>query len=310
VHTFGCAAHWYWKPWSGVTQGMDNFDLSPIPPGMGDNDNSVGGDRVTYVALKQLHEEEERQKSGDAGTGRFFMWIHYFDPHAQYVVHDGAPNMLGEETGPAAQTRAAYDNEIWFTDQQIGRVLAGLKASSLAKDTAIIVTADHGEAFGEHNQTWHGVELYEMLTHIPLLVYVPDMPGQRIKEKRSHIDLVPTILDLENVKAPENPNELRGKSLLEDARREPGTEPEERDVYMDMPAGPWNETRHALITGPTPGMKLIHIRGNLYSLYDLAADPGEKNDLASDKEKVHELADRMNQIRAGLKEIEVKPDTP
>jgi arylsulfatase A-like enzyme len=309
-YTFGCAAHWYWKPWSGVTQGMDNFDLSPIPPGMGDNDNSVGGDRVTYVAKRMLAAEEEREKSGDAGTGRFFMWIHYFDPHAQYVPHDGSPDFRGEDRGPAAETRAAYDNEVWFTDKMIGGVLEALHASSFAKDTAIIVTADHGEAFGEHNMTWHGVELYEMLTHVPLLVYVPGEAGQRIKEKRSHIDLVPTILDLANVPRPDDPNALHGHSLLDDIRRAPGAEPEERDVYMDMPAGPWNETRHALITGPAPGMKLIHIRGNLYSLYDLAADPTEKNDLASDKDKVRELADRMNQIRAGLKEIDVKPDSP
>jgi arylsulfatase A-like enzyme len=302
IHTFGCAGHWYWKPWSGVTQGMDLFDLSPIPPGMTDNDNSVGGDRVSDAAIRMLKDDAHTAKP-------FFMWVHYFDPHAQYVPHPGAPDMLGPNPGPAAYTRAAYDGEVWFTDQQIGRVLDYVSASSLAKDTAIIITADHGEALGEHNMSWHGAEIYEMLVHVPLLVYVPNEKPHRIAELRSHIDLAPTILDLEAVKQPPA-GDLDGQSLLADVRLEGGDVPKERDIYIDMPAGPWNLHRRALITGKTPGVKLIHMGGPQYQLFDLATDPGEKNDLSADKERVKELSDRMTELRSHLTEIDVKPDTP
>jgi choline-sulfatase len=302
IHTFGCSGHWYWKPWSGVTQGMDLFDLSPIPPGMTDNDNSVGGDRVSDAAIRMLKDEAHSGKP-------FFMWIHYFDPHAQYVPHPGAPTFLSEKPGPAEYTRAAYDGEVWFTDQQVGRVLDYVQNAPIAKDTAIIVTADHGEALGEHNMSWHGAELWEMLVHVPLLVYVPDAPPRRDAPPRSHIDLVPTILDLEAVKKPTD-GSLDGVSLLADVRLAKDATPKERDVYMDMPAGPWNVHRRALITGKSPGMKLIHLGGPQYQLFDLAADPGEKNDLSSDKERVKELADRMTELRSHLTEIDVKPDTP
>ncbi len=302
IHTFGCSGHWYWKPWSGVTQGMDLFDLSPIPPGMTDNDNSIGGDRVSDAAIRMLKDE------GHSGKP-FFMWIHYFDPHAQYVPHQGAPTFLPEKPGPADYSRGAYDGEVWFTDQQVGRVVDYVQSAPFAKDTAIIVTADHGEALGEHNMSWHGAELWEMLVHVPLLVYVPDAPPRRIAQQRSHIDLAPTIMDLEAVKKPVG-GELDGVSLLTDVRLAKDATPSERDVYMDMPAGPWNLHRRALITGKSPGMKLIHLGGPQYQLFDLAADPEEKNDLSGDKERVKELSDRMMELRSHLTEIDVKPDTP
>ena len=267
VHTFGCAGHWYWKPWSGVTQGMDDFDLTAIPPDMTDNDTSVSGDRVSDVAVKMLAEPDNTK-------GRFFMWIHYFDPHAQYVLHPGEPDFRGGERGGAVETRAGYDGEVWFTDKEIGRVIDAVQSSSFAKDTAFIVTADHGEAFGEHGMSWHGAEIWEMLVHVPLLVYVPDGTGHRIKEKRSQIDLAPTILDLLAVKKPTDPNALDGKSWLPDINLVPGTKPEERDVYIDMPPGPWNYTRRAIISGPSPGMKLISLGGPQYQLFDLSTDPG------------------------------------
>ncbi len=302
IHTFGCSGHWYWKPWSGVTQGMDLFDLSPIPPGMTDNDNSISGDRVSDSAIRMLKD--------DAHTGKpFFMWIHYFDPHAQYVPHQGAPTFLPEKPGPADYSRGAYDGEVWFTDQQVGRVVDYVQSAPFANDTAIIVTADHGEALGEHNMSWHGAELWEMLVHVPLLVYVPDAPPRRVVQPRSHIDLVPTIMDLEAVKKPEA-GEIDGVSLLVDVRLPKGGTPTERDVYLDMPAGPWNVHRRALITGTSPGMKLIHLGGPSYQLFDLAADPEEKNDLSADKARVKELADRMTELRSHLTEIDVKPDTP
>lgn len=303
VRTFGAAGHWYFRPWSGVTQGMDQWDLSALPPTMTDNDNTVTSKEITDAALKLL--------ADDANTGKpFFMWVHYFDPHAQYVPHPEGPDFQGDARGGAAATRAAYDSEIWFTDKHVGRLLDAIAAAPWGKDTAIVVTADHGETFGEHNMSWHGAEIWEPLVHVPLLVYVPGQKPVRIAQKRSHIDVAPTILELMQVPRPEDPNEMQGESLVADAFSSAERPPKERDVYFDMPAGPFNMTRRGIVTGPSPGMKLIHLGGTQYQLFDLAKDPNEKEDLSSDKERMAPVLEAYQALRARVKEIEVKPDSP
>jgi len=88
----------------------------------------------------------------------------------------------------------------------------------------------------------------------------------------------------------------------------PDTSFEERDVYIDMPIGPYTGMRHALITGATPGTKLYHFGGDQFALFDLAIDPGEKNDLAqSEPERLREMLELFAQKRATVKEIVVPP---
>ena len=86
-----------------------------------------------------------------------------------------------------------------------------------------MISADHGEAFGEHGMYKHAFELWEVLTRVPLLVCGPGIKAQRVTERRSHIDLVPTFLDLLGQKA--RP-ELLGKSLVPELTgQETGQEP-------------------------------------------------------------------------------------
>jgi len=297
IRTFAAHCHWYFRNPTGLNQGMDVWDTSAIPPGMGDNDTSVTSDRLADVALKMLAKPEN--VTPDAGTGRFFAWFHFFDPHAQYVSHPGAPKF----DGPMA-SKNLYDEEIWFTDKHIGRILDYVASQPWGSRTAIVVTADHGEAFGEHGMSWHGSEIWEPLVRVPLVVYVPGSTAARVPVKRSHVDLAPTLLDLLGVPAPAK-GELRGKSLLADVDVKDGAY-EERDVYIDMPAGPYNGMRRAVITGTSPGMKLIHFGGRRYQLFDLANDPEEKKDLAGDRTLLSGAVERMQVLRAGLKEIEVK----
>jgi len=292
VRTFAGMCHHYFKWDTGYSQGFDVWDTSAMPPGMTDNDTSITGDRLTARALALLSDP------ANVG-GRFFAWFHYFDPHAPYVAHEGAPNFTGKK-GPLTQ-RTLYDQEIWFTDQQIGRVLDHVAAQPWAADTAIVLTADHGEAFGEHGHMKHGRELWESIVRVPLVVYVPGMAPRRIAIKRSQIDLVPTLLDLVGA-PPGEPGSLRGKSLLEDTRAEPAAEPEERDVYLDMPEGPFNEMRRAIITGPSPGLKLIDFGDHRYELYDLEADPEEKKDIVTSKERFRAALTSLQHMRAGLQE--------
>jgi arylsulfatase A-like enzyme len=303
--TMGAASHWYFKPKSGITQGVDFFDLSAMPAsGQGDTDSTVTGDKLTDAAEKLLEEH--------AAGHRFMLWVHYFDPHSQYVPHPGAPDFLESGKSANARARAAYDGEIWFTDAQIGRLLDFARTQPFWKDTVVVLTSDHGEALGEHGiNSQHGWEIWEPLMRIPLLFYVPGLPPHHVSVKRSAIDIVPTVLDLMRVPQPP-PGELSGQSLMADLAL-PGGDPQagqERDVYLDMPDGPYTHMRRGLIHGSTPGLKLVHLGGRQYQLYDLASDPDERDDLASDASKLQPMIAALQAKRATLREITVKVDAP
>jgi arylsulfatase A-like enzyme len=232
--------------------------------------------------------------------GRFFAWVHYFDPHAEYVKHKGT-----EEFGSGMRDR--YDHEVRFTDDQIGRLIEYVNKQPWAKKTAIIITSDHGEAFGEHGMLRHGFEVWDELVRVPLVIYVPGLTPKRVKLRRSAVDLVPTILDLMHVKPGQPRDEfdfLSGESLLPDLTAAPGKEPAEREVLVDMPAGPFNEDRRAYIAD---NMKLIIAGGIRYQLFDLASDPDEKKDLADDKAKLASMRTKYDAFRSKLREIRVKP---
>ncbi|CAN5352773.1 hypothetical protein BH09MYX1_BH09MYX1_10490 [soil metagenome] len=302
MKTYGAASHWYFAPWSGLTQGIDTWDLSAKPAdGQGDNDTSVTSPQLSDAAIRML-----RSMKSDP-PDPFFMWVHYVDPHAQYMPHDGAPDFLGDSRGGVAASRAAYDGEVWFTDKHIGRLLDVLAEAPFAENTAIIVTSDHGEAFAEHNMSWHGIEIWEPLVRVPLLVFVPELSAHRVPVKRSAVDLVPTILELAGVEA--TAGELSGQSLGVDLLDEVGPY-EERDVIIDMPVGPYTRMRKAIITGEGAGMKLLWSGGKNYQLFDLENDPEEAHDLASDEARFAPVFKAFQTARARAKEIDVPADAP
>ena len=101
-HTMGVVSHWYFKPKYGLAQGMDIWDMSAMPPDRrATSDSSVTSDALSDAAIRLL--------SNPANTsGRFFMWVHYFDPHANYVAAPGGAGLPHgrEELGEARSTTA------------------------------------------------------------------------------------------------------------------------------------------------------------------------------------------------------------
>ena len=161
---------------------------------------------------------------------------------------------------------------------------------------------------GEHGIDFqHGHEIWEPLVRIPLLIRVPGIAPRRVPVKRSVIDLVPTLLDLMGVPQPP-PGELSGQSMASDLALSPGQPYEERDVYIDMPDGPFTHMRRGLIHGATPGEKIVHLGGRQYQLYDLAVDPDEATDLAGDATRLEPMVQALAAKRATVHEIYVKPD--
>jgi arylsulfatase A-like enzyme len=305
LHTMGAASHWYFVPWTGLTQAMDDWDTSAIPAGgQGDVDTSVTSAELTDAAIRLLQKPEST-------SGRFFMWVHYFDPHEQYMPHpDAPPEIAAGADSPERRTKAAYDAEVWFTDHHIGRLLDFIAEQPWGGDTAVVVTSDHGEAFGDHGMSFHGGELWESLVRVPLIVHFPGVRPHHVPVKRSHVDLVPTLLDLLSVPAPPE-GELSGRSMLADLLAKQGDAFEERDVYIDMPVGPYTGQRRALITGPTPGLKLYNMGPAQFALFDLAHDPGETEDIVlTDRDRFRDLVSRFDEVRGRLKEISVPSAEP
>lgn len=284
-HTASVASHFYFNPRFGLFQGIERVDVSATPGG--EAGESVSTDaRVADKALALL---------GDATftSGRFMLWAHFFDPHKQYVLHPELPPFSRTERGK-------YDAEVAFTDRQIGRILDRLAASPFANRTIVVVTADHGEAFGEHGMSWHGIELWEELVRVPWIIYVPDVAARHIETPRGHIDLLPTVLELLRlpVPAPNAEDFVSGTSLVPEMFGAPA---EPRPVYCELPEGPYNGTRRAMIDWP---YKLLVRNPRRPELFDLSVDPLERTDLSSTRADVlaRERA-RYEQIRASLREI-------
>jgi choline-sulfatase len=297
IFTMGAASHWYFRDYYGLTQGFDVFDGSAIPgSGQGEGDTSVTSPQLTDAALKLL--------AAHASSGRFFLWLHYFDPHAQYVAHEGAPDFFDPARG---RMQALYDGEVWFTDKAVGRLLDFVASQPWAGRTIIVVTSDHGESMNDHGMGYkHGFEIWEPLVRVPLLIRGPGLQPHRVPVKRSAVDIVPTLLDLMGIAQPPE-GELSGESLVDDLAKPVG-EYVERDVYLDMPEGPFTHMRRGLIHGKTPGLKLIAFGGRQYQLYDLATDPGELVDIANDGDRLDPMVQAMSAKRETVSEIYVAPE--
>ena len=291
VHTVSVQGHWYFFKNYGMERGYDVIDSRATPADQPiEGDRSSNGDALSDRIIAELERPELERK-------QFFLWSHYIDPHAEYVPHD--------EFDFGHHGRELYDGELAFVDHHLGRVLDALAKLSFAERTVIIITSDHGEAFGEHGLYRHGFEVWEELVRVPLVIYVPGATPRRIAIRRSAIDIVPTILDIFGVPAAETEKApLPGVSLLPDVLAPPGYVAAPRVVYVDMPAGPYNDSREAYIEDD---MKLITSGGRALGLFDLKTDPGEKHDLLDDTQKARPLMAKTKAFRKTLNEVVERP---
>jgi hypothetical protein len=135
---------------------------------------------------------------------RIFLWVHFFEPHEPYVVH---PEHVF--TGGPSPDVDAYDSEVAEADDGIGRVARLVRARR--PGAAIVVTADHGEEFGEHGGRYHGTTVYDEQVRVPLVVVGPGVrAGQAVATVVQTIDLLPTALSALGIPRPAR---LRGRDL-------------------------------------------------------------------------------------------------
>jgi choline-sulfatase len=237
-------------------------------------------DRTTDAALRWL---DDLPRGPSAAP--FFLWVHYFDPHAPYEA-------------PAEYTlRAAspYDGEIAFVDAQLGRLLQRVEVRGGAR-TLVLVTADHGESLGEHGEDTHGIFVYDSTLRVPFLLEGPGVPAGRVSETVARgIDVAPTLLDYAGLAD----KGMSGRSLRPAASGERlSDEPAYSESmhpklqYGWAPLHAWRTAHFKFIEAPRP------------ELYDLKADPGETHDLSA-KEPT-----RLEGMRRGLQKVMAAAATP
>jgi choline-sulfatase len=284
IATIGWHGHMYFGKGKGLEQGFSTWELVPGLVFDPQTDKGITSEKMTKLGIELLSKPENVGK-------QFFAWAHYMDPHDEYNKHKESPDF-------GSKGKDKYDSEVFHTDLWLGKLLEWVDQQPWAKRTAIIVSADHGEAFGEHGMYRHAFELWEALTRVPLLVKAPGVTPHRIAERRSMIDLAPTVLDLMNVPAPP---EFMGKSMVPELY---GAEPDNREpIISELTEDSHNPPRRAIIQGD---YKLI-IVGNGYRhyLFNLKKDPGELEDLAkTEPQKLDEMKALAKSIYEKLPSVE------
>jgi len=228
---------------------VDEIDLGPFDSGAKNR-----GTTSRQIADSAIERVESWQ-----GEGALALWIHFMDPHA---VHESPQRF------PVADVRDAYDNELSWVDLHLSRVLAAVH-ERFGDEVLVVVTADHGESFGEDGDWGHGFTLFEREIRVPLVIAGPGVPAGRRSMPVTTLAVAPTVLAL--LGQPRDPA-LEYPSLV-DADPAP--------VVAENPAFLWNEPRMeaALVE---QGQKLVWARTtNTIQLFDLVADPDERTNLAA-----------------------------
>jgi arylsulfatase A-like enzyme len=268
-------------------------------------DSGFGSYRDTGVKLEELNDKYILPWIKARRREKFFLYVHAGDVHDPYDTtprynHLWDPDYRGTIDGSRAtldavnegrraltprdleHLRALYDGGISYTDAQIARILAALKALGRDRRTLVVVTSDHGESFREHGTIMqHGRSAYETELRVPLIMKVPGRkPGVRVTSVISALDIAPTVLDALGVAAPAG---FEGRSAL--GRLDGAAKDEAEAPAFSETSGLFvSTTSFAVRDG---AWKLIRGGGGAdLELYDLASDPGEKTDLARTRPEV------------------------
>jgi len=260
-HAGAITNYWYFDKQRRMDQGIAEYD----------NSNARLHASVSGAGPEQTKGSSSKEQTDKAiafvdrnADKRWFLWVHYYDPHHAYEPHAGTSFGDDEE--------ALYDGEIAYTDQHVGRLLDHLKAGGELARTVVVVTGDHGEGFGEHDIKLHGYHLYAPQTKVPFVIRVPGLAGRRSTTPAGHADLLPTLVNLAGGKPTA---EMMGHSQVEALT---GTD-RDRVVFQQLSY----ENNHEMRAGADRNCHVIYnVSPNTsWEVYDVARDPLERNDLSA-----------------------------
>lgn len=236
----------------GLDRGFDDYDDALY--------NERSGFRTNRAALRWTERLDAARP--------FFLWVHYYEPHAPYH--------------PSARFRALpglspYAQEVTAADAAAGELLGALRARGLLKNAAIVCVGDHGEGLGTHGEDEHGIFLYDEAVRVPFLLDLPKGPGSKVIEAPvSLIDIAPTLLDAAGLPALAGAEGASLMPLIRGAAFTP--RPAE---YCETFCPEFDYGHSALRALRTPRWK--YILAPQPELYDLAQDPEERRNLCTEQ---------------------------
>jgi arylsulfatase A-like enzyme len=243
----------------------------------------------------------------------FFAFLNFFDAHTPYLPPEHYQHHFGtvprtdadyatlfefwgcdkQKVTPSqvALARDVYDDCVSYIDQQLGILFDELERRGVLRDTVVIVTADHGEEFGEHGLFGHAASLYKAEVHVPLIVVAPSVltKGLRVSTPVSLRNIAATVAGLTGL-AKQSP--LPGYSLERHWSAGPAGEPSPDELVLSEIEAPAvhnpNHGRSPVFRG---AMSALVAAGKVYirdgdgaeELYDLASDPEESHNLAGNE---------------------------
>ena len=217
------------------------------------------GEEVVADALQWLAQQ---------GDAPFLLWMHLYDAHAPVDPPEPYRSLYREDPYAAA---------VAYADAQIGVLFDALERRRLMSGTVVVIAADHGESFGEHGEDGHGLQLYEEVIRVPLIIHAPGLRPVLVPSVASLVDVMPTVLDLVGAGMPKTD----GASLL--PAMTGATVATDRIAYSES-MYPARFGRSPLRALRDDRFKLIDAAGP--ELYDLGRDPGEANSLVSERTAV------------------------
>ncbi len=210
----------------------------------------------------------------------YFVWTHYMGTHEPY----------GPRPGFAAFGNSfsdLFDQEIAHADVQVRRIVGAIESSEVAGRTVVIVTADHGDEHGEHGRYFHGQAVYRESIQVPLVVRLPGASPRVAEGLAGLLDLTPTILELAKIHPTDR---FAGRSLLPVLLGQ--TDAVRDHLFAEtMPDSERPDDVKSVIEGD---LQLIYdVRGGVFQLYDLRADPLQRVNLVDRIGRIGPVATRL-----------------
>jgi arylsulfatase len=299
-----------------------NYELYPKMERRKWEDQWAWDNRVEELATRWVRDHEPGEEKP------FFLWTHFYDPHKPYLPHESSPDFQPDYKGilkpritydngvPAdrvtsfineatrlnasmkepehRQVLSLYDSSLFGVDARFNRLLEELHKKKMLENTWIIITSDHGEELGDHNNYYfHGASIYDAVLRIPVIVTGPGVPqGKRVKSMVQNLDIASTVLELADIDQPED---MESHSLipviLEDTDR----------FDRDFAVAEWQDLIYSYSDGvykyifnPEGAcpVKPPYIKsGGFFNyerqeLYHVQSDPDEKNNIITNHQDV------------------------
>jgi arylsulfatase A-like enzyme len=326
------------RSWARVKQALpqtikavarDTLDLAGGQKSLSRDDGALATEQAV---CRWLHDDQDRP---------FFAFIHYQEPHSPYFPPKPYRNRFFPEgwlqqwryleydhihyyAGKKSFTRrqmdnflALYDGEICYLDWRLGRLFDYLRAQLLLEDTVVVVTADHGECFGENGYIWHAFNLYDSLIRVPLIVRYPRWFAQAKTDDSlvQSVDIAATLLDGLGLAAGEGD----GRSFLQPCTREAVMVESDAAGKMttrwlqkrpELAAADFSQYIRDLRCYRTEVAKLIWSGDGQHEFYDLMQDPQETRNRYGADPRSHEYVRQLQKWFSGLQPHQANASQP